>query len=135
MDPAILIAALSASLEAVQTWFAFRDARRSSEALGSAYDRALRSPETRASAERIGFLIPEDLLDSLTRRVDKCFDLYRDVLDSEDEYLPQEIDEATEALRKCVCRELHRIQRVLGSIPDELGQWWDLYECEVRNLR
>ena len=52
----------------------------------------------------------------------------------DNDYLPGEIDDATEALKKCVCRELHRLQEVNGNIPHGiLRNYWNQYRCNLEN--
>lgn len=73
------------------------------------------------------------MLDTFSSRVKRCFDKYAMVLKDND-YLPGEIDDATEALKKCVCRELHRLQEVNGNIPHGiLRNYWNQYRCNLEN--
>ena len=46
--------------------------------------------------------------------------------------LADEIDEATESVQCCVCRELGRIYKLNGSIPPRWMPQWEKYECGTR---
>jgi type I restriction enzyme, R subunit len=125
----LAIAAVTAALQAVETWNNFRDRRRARAAHEDAYQRALSDPQTREEALQVTSAVPEDVVQMLKDRVDECWDRYREVLDNE-EYLPQEIDDATKAIKRCVCRELRRLQSLAGELPPgKLSESWERFSC------
>ena len=129
MTNELLVATMSAGMQAIDLWLNFKDRLRAKTALASA-DAIQSQPQNLQAAQQL-LLIPQDLLDTFSSRVQRCFDNYKKVLDDE-AYLPGEIDDATNALKRCVCRELSRLNSVNGSIPfGPMRNWWEQYQCEV----
>ena len=79
-------------------------------------------------------LIPGDTLEIFERRILYCKDLYNEMLDSKGEFLPREIDDATAAFMKCICRELTRIIALNGVLPPDpkFQGWWQQYRCATK---
>ena len=87
-----------------------------------------RSAAIRLEAEKLATLLPRDVLGILVQRVNRCWEQYHDVLRSDEEYLPDEVDKATTAVKRCICRELQRIYDLNGSIPSGIhSDWWKAY--------
>lgn len=76
-------------------------------------------------------LIPSDTLEIFERRILNCKNMYNEVLDSLGGFLPREIDDATNAFMKCICRELNRIIAINGILPPDpiFEGWWKQYKC------
>lgn len=130
-DPALVIAAISAVSEAIQAWVSFKDRRRTADVLEKSAEIARSSPTVQKEAEVLSTLIPSDVFATMTQRVHRCWERYHDVVRSEGDYLPEEIDEANQAVQRCICRELKRIHDLNGYIPEGiLKKWWDAY-CAV----
>lgn len=125
-----LFAGISAASAAVQAWYRHRDARRAAATFDETYDSALASPEAAAAAEELIAVIPEQVIKDLEARADNCWTGYRRVLGGD--YLPNEIDHATDAVQGCVCRELWRINKLNGSIPTRWKGQWERYDCATR---
>jgi hypothetical protein len=130
-DPNLIVTGISAVLQAAQTWMAYRDSRRAREVFQVRMQQGVNTPVLRAAVNQLITLAPPTVVSSLGRRVEKCWTRYDEVLNAPDgTYLPQEIDDATEAVRRCVCIELKRLHRVNGSLPPgQFQQWWNKYGC------
>jgi hypothetical protein len=127
-DPSVIIAAVSAALQAVQTWIKFRDSHRASRTAERAFKRTADAKLAVTQAGRLRRVVPDDVLETIEQRVETCWDRYRHIIDPETGSTPSEIDKATQVLKRCICQELHRIQELNGSIPaGKLRQWWDTY--------
>lgn len=81
-----LIAGVSAVMQAIQTWLAYRSLRQSSQKFDAAEIAARRSEAVAREADIIQNLVPPDILESLTKRAKKCWTKYKKILDSEGEY-------------------------------------------------
>ena len=126
MDPALLISGVSATLDAIQTWYQVRDSRRAAAAFESRLESAQSDAQIRQQAELLASLVPVEVLHTMTERAHRCWTRYHEVLTGE--FLPGEVDEATESVRKCLCRELQRIRKLNGQLPaGVLQRWWDAY--------
>jgi len=131
MTTADFIAGISAAFEAIQTWLQFQDGRRADEVFERQFRSTLSSADTEQRAAALSSVVPEAVLNDLMERARQCWARYRHVLVA-NEFLPAEIDEATTAVRKCVCRELGRIVELNGSIPDaQLDAQWNCF-CTTR---
>lgn len=127
-DPALLIAAVSAVLQGIRAWIAVRDRKRTADVVDSAVEKASRSAAVRKEAEALVTLLPPDVLATLVERVNSCWEHYHDVLRSDEEFLPGQVDKATSAVKRCICRELQRIYDLNGAIPPGvLSDWWEAY--------
>lgn len=132
MDPAsILFAGISALMSTISVWQTERDRRRAREVFESQFAEQIDASRTQRAARWLHTVAPDDVIDRLKSRAEKCWDRYRDILDKPDEYLPDEVDEATRAVKKCICRELRRIYELEGEVPEEWQDQWDKYECAV----
>jgi len=129
-----IIATIKNGMEAIKAWFDIGDkiearkiARRKLEEANM--EKAGSQPEILEEAQRLASLIPEDILRSFQERTEKCWARYKHVLASP-EFLPEEVDEATQAVIACVCRELNRLFEVNKKIPEgTLKDYWDNYSC------
>lgn len=131
----VIIAGISATLQAAQTWMQYRDQTRASRAFKETYNQELTSPETKLEAQRLSSIVPDDVLDIMEDRARGCWKKFGVVLD-DGKYLPPEIDDATAAVLQCLCRELGRIRKLNnGIIPDgKMREWWAAY-CEDQKTR
>ncbi len=130
MDPSVIIAAITATMDAIELWRKFRNKEGAQKAISQV--ESLRETEhIQEEARKLKVLIRPDILETMENRVQTCMDRYKKILESDEDYLPEEIDKATDALLSCVCRELKRIQKVNGSLPDGILQdYWKQYRCE-----
>ncbi len=128
-----MIAGVSAVSATIQAWVAFRDRKRASEAFEAEFERVIHSDTVSVEAEVLKNIVPEDVLDIIEERVRRCWAGYKDVITGDGEFLPGEIDDATAAVKKCICRELSRLYDLnAGQIPPgDLGDWWNEY-CVAR---
>jgi hypothetical protein len=132
MDPTTILAGVSALLQSIQTWYQVRDSRRASETFSGAYEITLKSHLTGRmeifyQAEMLENIVPKPVLLTMGKRLEKCWTRYHAVL--EGDFLPAEIDEATQNVKRCVCRELSRLAELTGGeIPTGiLSEWWTTY--------
>jgi len=130
MGAEVLISTISAAMQAIELWLTLRDRKKASAAIEQAAS-IRQLPQVIEEARNLAMLIPSDILDTLSNRVDQCFKKYKVVL-TDGQYLPAEIDEATEAVKACICRELRRIKSINGGIPiGVLNEYWNQYKCEI----
>lgn len=126
MEPITLISGISALLQATQTWVQYRDSRRASVAFKEEIEKAPHRPEIINEAATISSMVPQPILDRLVERAEECWEKYGHVLDGG--YLPEEVDEHTENVKACVCRELRRIKSLNNAIPGgKLSEFWDAH--------
>jgi hypothetical protein len=127
MDASLFISGLSATIEAVHTWITWRDSRRAAQAVRERYEVALNSPTTLTQAKTLNSIVPQPVLDTMGARARKCWTHYQETL--EGHFLPGEIDDATEDVKHCICRELRRIYELNGGVIPEgdLSTWWNSY--------
>src|SRR5690349_14317425 len=116
-DPAVILKTVAAAFEAITAWLNYRDKRRTREAAGRAYVDAPSTPTYQDEVGRLVNVVPPDVLATMANRVDNCWKRYHVVIADDTEYLPGEIDNATEAVKKCICRELARVQALNGFVP------------------
>lgn len=88
--------------------------------------------ELSITSKAVDQIIPEPVLDLMTERVQKCWDYYQSVLSGD--YLPPQVDRATNQLKFCLCQELRRIRELNAlKLPTPvLDKWWEAY-CGVEN--
>jgi len=133
MAAEIIIAGISATMEAIELWLSVRDRLRARRVFVDSYQRI--TPSQRLEARQLESLVPPDVLDSMKERVERCWERYSKVLKDEQGYLPDEVDSATQAVQRCICRELQRLLELNREIPPgTLKRWWDAY-CEPRHPR
>src|SRR5713226_3033604 len=122
MDPVLILASLTALMQSVQTWYQVKDSRLAS----LAFSRKLREIDERSSTGRVSegaihlqaqarqltMIVPKQVLDKIGERLEKCWTRYHEVLSGD--FLPAEIDEATQSVKRCVCRELNRMYELSG---------------------
>jgi hypothetical protein len=129
-----LFAGISAVSAAIQVWFASRDKPAAAATFDKVYATTLASPEAGAAAAELVAIIPDDVIRDLEKRADTCWTGFRKVLDDK-QYLPDEIDNATDAVQACVCRELGRLHKLNGSIPERWVPQWERYDCDSRSKK
>jgi hypothetical protein len=120
-------AGISAAAAAIQVWQRRRDAKAATETFDTTYERTRTSREAADAASELLSIIPEEVIRDLEGRADQCWRSYRNVLGGD--YLPDEIDHATDSVQACVCRELRRIVKLNGSVPHRWGDQWRHYNC------
>jgi hypothetical protein len=125
-----LFAGISAAAAAVQAWYRYRDAKLAAATFDTTYQQTLVSPETAAAADELAAIIPQEVIKDLEGRADQCWTGYRNVLGGD--YLPDEVDKATESVQGCVCRELGRLYKLNASIPPRWQGQWKQYRCAER---
>ena len=126
VDPVTFIAGISGVLQAVQVWYASKSHAQARNAFDRAFSSAQKSLEVEEEARAVSQVVPQEIFDDLSERAQRCWTRYREVLNGE--YLPAEVDEATEALKKCICRELGRLISLGEPLPrGKLAQWWITY--------
>jgi hypothetical protein len=126
-----LFAGISAAAAAIQVWYKSRDKRTAATEFDNVYEMTFASPEANAAATELVAIIPEEVIRALEERAHSCWTGFRKVLDPQ-EYLPEEVDNATEAVQACICRELGRIKKLNGSIPNRWLPQWQRYKCDDR---
>ncbi len=131
MDPILIVSAISGILQAVQTWIAVRDQKQAT----AAFDRGIKSGPSDvnvlAAAAQLSSLAPPSIIDAYGQRLQKCWTTYETMIRAPDgSYMPPEIDDATVAVKRCICRELARLKSINGSFPPgKLADWWNEYGC------
>jgi len=79
--------------------------------------------------EQLQILIPESILSLFQKRITACWNDYHEILASEGEYMDPQIDRFTNALMRCICRELKRVKQLNGFIPEQFLETWNTYGC------
>ncbi|MDR3407890.1 MAG: hypothetical protein P4L68_05265 [Methylovirgula sp.] len=126
----LFFAGISAVMASIQVWQASRNQQIAVTAFDDRLKAAPDEPETIAAAEELLSIAPADVIEDLEGRAEKCWTKYREVLGGP--FLPGEIDEATESVKACVCRELRRIKSINGGkIPDRWLPQWEAYDCSA----
>ena len=131
MDPVLVISGISAFLQATQTWITYKDSSRAAEAFRLEIQNAPRRLEIINDAKQIADIVPNKVLEALWERSRKCWDNYLEMLEAPDgEYTPKELDDATSATNRCVCRELKRVIKITGSLPPgKMQEAWNTAGC------
>jgi hypothetical protein len=129
MEPTIIISGFAAALKAVETWLKFRDSQRAAREFEINYAKAQTDASVKHQAVTLKSLIPAPVLNTMGKRTQECWDRYHVVLkEGNKKHLPSEIDDATQALKACLCRELRRIYDLNGTVPEgDLSAWWNKY--------
>jgi hypothetical protein len=122
----VWLANVSAVTASAESWFALRDQKQAARAYREALDYARESGITRDEAKFLERVLPPQTTRILIERTDRCIAEYNKIMQSREEYLPNELDDATEAVMKCICRELSRIHRLTGSFRSlgVMDSWW-----------
>ena len=131
-DPNVIVAAISGILQAAQTWYAHKDSRRAAQEFDKIIGTGRTNPDLVEATKQLELSVPEDIVHSLERRVEQHWVRYAEVLEAAaGTYTEAEIDNATEAAKTGICRELQRIRSIAGTLPPgKFSQWWELYKCE-----
>jgi hypothetical protein len=128
MAAEVIIAIIHAGMTAVDMWVREQDRKRAVREADGAYSEIVRSPRLKRDAQLLESVVPPEVLEAMATRVKNCWKSYMDVLKDEDDYLPKEVDAATTAVQKCICRELRRIHQLNGEIPPgPMREWWNRY--------
>lgn len=126
----LFFAGISAVSAAIHIWKETRDRRKAAVAFDETFTAIQSSSASRLAAEELITIIPPGVIGDLEGRADQCWSSYRKVLGGE--YLPEEVDKATDAVQACVCRELNRIDRLGGKIPPRWHPQWKQFDCASR---
>lgn len=128
---ALLFAGVSAAAAAMEIWKKTRDQVAAAKMFDATIETMRADPDTMKAAKELTGIAPPEIIKSLERRADKCWTAYRDVLGGQ--YLPGEVDDATNAVQACVCRELRRVHSLnAGKIPKRWKGQWKAYACEQK---
>jgi hypothetical protein len=125
-----LFAGISAAAAAIGVWQKSRDKKEAAAAFDKAYVEERESSRSKDAAQELLSIIPPDVVVGLESRADLCWTGYRTVLGGQ--YLPDEVDRATDAVQACVCRELRRLYKLSGQIPSRWKGQWERYKCADR---
>jgi hypothetical protein len=96
------------------------------------------SPQREAEIVRGAILlkqvIPDSVAKEIAKRVAKCWWRYQKLL--EGDYLPEEVEQGTEQLKNCICKEVLRLQDLNGGeLPESdeiLHAYMFKYRCQER---
>jgi hypothetical protein len=129
MDPAtLIISTISAVLQALQTWHELRGTSNVAVKI-----KPITAADVAQQAAVLRSILTQQTLEIMARRMKDCETYFSEMLESKGKYLPQEIDEGSVAVGACMCRELWRIKRANGSIPDGvLQEFWYTLDCPNR---
>jgi hypothetical protein len=130
MSAELIVAGIAATLQAVQTWYQARDSHRASTQMEKRVEKTTNPDVSKAAAE-LATIVPQPVLDTIQKRLDKCWTQYQSVLERPREYTPAEIDDATAAVVKCVCREVMRVHDLNGGhIPEgPMKEFFKRHNC------
>lgn len=73
MDPTLIVSGISAVLQAVQTWIAYRDSQRAADAFSDAMARGTSDPALATAATQLVSLAPPGVVNALGNRVQACW--------------------------------------------------------------
>jgi len=129
----LTIALIAGGLQAVETWVTFRDRKQALEQFESSYLTSLNLEVPTREVTLLNEILPADVLALMVKRTENCMEKYKAVLADDTKYFPEDVDNATQAVKACVCRELRRIHELNGSLPQHgsLGAWWTQFRCGV----
>jgi hypothetical protein len=132
LDPSLIVSAISAILQAAQTWYVHKDARQAAEELDKIIGTGAEDPELVEAMEQLYSFVPMEVIDALLDRVEQHWVRYADVLEAPPgSFTEAEIDTATQVAKAGICRELQRLRSITGALPPgKLSQWWELYKCQ-----
>jgi hypothetical protein len=118
---------VSAVAAAIKIWEFSRDKKKAAQAFDATYESTLTSNESAVAAKQLIAIIPPEVIQDLEKRADRCWTGYRLVLGGD--YLPDEVDAATDSVQGCVCREIGRIKKLNGCIPERWQDQWERFDC------
>ena len=125
----LIVGIISTAMQAIQTWIAVRDRDSTVRALDEGIAAAQVSAEIRVQSEALMHLVPPPILKILENRVQRCWDDFEVIVRGSRP--SDEIDQATQKLKRCICRELNRILDLNDTIPEGVLQdWWQQY-CQA----
>lgn len=130
VDPGLIVSGIAAVLQAAQTWMSYRDSGRAASVFRDVFQSGTANPELAQAAVQLS-LVPIGVLNAFGTRVEACWTKYEEMLVSPaGTYMPSELDDATEAVKRCVCRELKRLKSINGTLPSgKFSQWFTQYGC------
>ncbi len=129
MEPATIIAAVSAIMAAIGVWQKERDYKLTKAEYKRVYKESLTSKSIIREAEIVASLLPQQTLDLLGKRVEMCWEEFDEKIDPERGGISNP-RHAEPDLENCICEELRSIKRLNGTIPDgKLKNWWNNYGC------
>jgi hypothetical protein len=116
-------------MQAISIWSNSRDRELTARNLDYFLNTALGDLNVVEEAIYVQSIVPRAVIDAFVQRTNTCWDNYLIVIKGQ--YLDPQIDEATQSVRLCICRELKRLYDLNGSIPPGiLSTWWTQYQCE-----
>ena len=127
----LFFSGISAAASAIGVWQKSRDKKKAAKEFDEKFEEIKKSSEAQEAAVELLNSIPNDVIKDLEARADRCWTSYRKVLGGE--FLPDEVDDATEAVQACVCRELGRIYKLNGEIPRRWQRQWNRYNCKKKH--
>ena len=105
-----VVSTIKNSIEAIKIWFELKDRHQAKQKLNELSLELTRDEDkVKQEANEVVRLIPEDILRAFQKRIDECKVRYQKVLESSDDYFEDQVDSATRAYIKCICRELNRV--------------------------
>lgn len=129
---AFVVALVRGTMQAIDFWQNQRDRSKAVQAMKSVEEVATQ-PEAIRQGQALLNLAPQSTIDLLNQRIKTCQSRYDKVLADDQGYLPDEVDAATEAVIRCICRELRRLMKVNGHLPEGwMQEYWDRMGCEDR---
>jgi hypothetical protein len=130
-DPNLIVSAITAVLQAVQTWYAHKDARRAADEMDKLIGTGRTDPEFIRTTEELQSLVPPEVFAAIERRIEACWVRYAEILEAPvGKYSEAEITAATEVAKTGICTELSRVKSLAGQLPPgKLSSWWKLYGC------
>lgn len=128
-----VVSSIRNAIEAVKVWYEIKDKKRVIEKLSEQSAEETRKEfSIQVDAHNISLLISEEILITFQKRIKECETMYIKVLDSRDDFLEEQITNATNAYIKCYCRELNRINQINGFIPDgQMKRFWEQHSCFI----
>jgi hypothetical protein len=114
----IVIAGFHAMLTAIDIWAKERDRMKAHREFDRTYPEINTNAELKGHARRLEALAPSYVIDELQRRAERCRTDYYNVPKDDRSYSPREIDDATEAVKRCLCRELRRMLAVNAELRE-----------------
>ena len=131
MEATLIVALVRGGMQAISFWQNQKDRIKAINAIKD-IDKISKQNDIIFENKSLLNIAPQSTIDLMTDRIKNCFDRYNQVL-NDDDFLPAEIDKATNALIKCICREIERLVKINGKIPSKtLQEYRDLYNCNIK---
>jgi hypothetical protein len=126
----LLFSGVSALASCIQVWQGERNAEAAEQTFDADLKSFLRSKEAINASRDLEAVVPDEVIHELTAAAARCWDRYLEILRNRDKYLPQEIDDATEAVKACVGRELNRLTKLGQKLPIKWKKLVNHYNLE-----